>query len=110
MYRICLPLRHGVSIASLSLFLYISHDKVLILSRHAFTYKHTDWLKTLPPETARALAGIVMQFARAGTEGLESPQIFQTPDVAQAGGLTALKAIGDAAEVLSETKKRIFAS
>jgi type I restriction enzyme, R subunit len=76
----------------------------------AFTYKHTDWLKTLPPETARALAAIVMQFARAGTEGLESPQIFSTPDVAQAGGLKALKAIGDAAEVLTETKKRIFAS
>ena len=76
----------------------------------AFTYKHAEWLKHLPAETANTLQAIAVQFSRAGTEGLESPEIFQTPDVAHAGGLKALKAIGSAADVLHEAKERIFAA
>ncbi len=50
------------------------------------------------------------QFARAGTDGLENPQIFQTPDVVKAGGLDALKALGKPAAILRETKERMFAA
>jgi hypothetical protein len=54
-----------------------------------------------------ALAG---QFARGGTEELENPAVFQTPEVVRAGGLEALKALGRPAEVLQETKGRLFAA
>jgi type I restriction enzyme R subunit len=39
----------------------------------AFTYKHADWLATLPPPAAGTLQALAAQFARGGTEGLENP-------------------------------------
>ena len=60
--------------------------------------------------TAATLRALAAQFARAGTEGLENPHVFQTPEVVQAGGLAALKALGKPADVLMETKERMFAA
>jgi len=76
----------------------------------AFTYKQADWLGAMPPVTAAAVKAITRQFALAGTEGLENPTIFVTSDVRSAGGLSALKALGKPAEVLHETKERMFAA
>lgn len=76
----------------------------------AFTYKHAGWLSSLPTQTTATLKALAAQFARAGTDGLENPEIFQTPDVMKAGGLAALKALGKPAEVLRETKDRMFAA
>ncbi len=76
----------------------------------AFTYKHAGWLKGIPVSAAATVKAIASQFARAGTDGLENPQIFQTPEVTRAGGLAALKGIGKPAEVLRETKERMFAA
>ena len=50
------------------------------------------------------------RFARAGTEDLENPRIFETPHVTRAGGLSALKTLGKPADVLLDTKHRIFAA
>src|SRR5690348_1513644 len=76
----------------------------------AFTYKSADWLTTLPPDAAATLKALAAQFAANGTDALENPHIFDTPDVVRAGGLTALKSIGRPAEVLRETKERMFAA
>jgi type I restriction enzyme R subunit len=76
----------------------------------AFNYKHAQWLARLPIPTATTLKALAAQFARTGTEGLENPQIFQTPAVMQAGGLEALKTLGQPAEILHETKERLFAA
>lgn len=76
----------------------------------AFNYKHAAWLSALPAETAATLKAVAAQFARAGTDRLENPAIFQTSDVVQAGGLAALKALGKPADVLHETKERMFAA
>ncbi|MBI4369077.1 MAG: restriction endonuclease subunit R, partial [Elusimicrobia bacterium] len=76
----------------------------------AFTYKHKSWLGRLPDPSRMTLLALVAQFARTGTEGLENPQIFQTPEVSHAGGLSALKALGKPAEILQKTKQRIFAA
>jgi len=76
----------------------------------AFTYKHTGWLSKLPKKSAATLRALASQFARAGTDGLENPQVFQTPEVVKAGGLSALKTLGKPAEILRETKERIFAA
>jgi type I restriction enzyme R subunit len=76
----------------------------------AFTYKHRAWLAAMPSQAAETLKALAAQFARAGTDGLENREVFRTPEVVQAGGLAALKAIGQPREVLMETKKRMFAA
>ncbi|MBK9076529.1 MAG: DEAD/DEAH box helicase family protein [Flavobacteriales bacterium] len=76
----------------------------------AFRYKHEDWLHTLPEKTRAALLAIAGQFKVEGTEGLENPQIFQTPAVRNAGGLQALQLAGEPAVLFEETKKRMFAA
>jgi len=76
----------------------------------SFTYKHTDWLTRMPPEAATVVKALAGQFAKAGTEGLENPQVFQTPEVVRAGGLAALKLLGRPADVLRDTKVRMFAA
>jgi type I restriction enzyme R subunit len=81
------------------------HDRAL-----AFTYKHEDWLNELSERAGATIRAIASQFERGGTEGLENPQIFQTPEVKAAGGLAALMAAGKPAELLRETKVRMFAS
>jgi len=76
----------------------------------AFNYKHEDWINALPKATAATIRAIASQFERGGTEGLENPQIFQTPEVRDAGGLAALQAAGNARDLLTETKTRMFAA
>ncbi len=76
----------------------------------AFEYKHGDWLKQMPQRTAATVRALAAQFVKAGTDGLENPQVFQTPEVVQAGGLAALKAVGKPVEILRETKARMFAA
>jgi len=74
----------------------------------AFVYKNQDWLKSIPHETAEVVKAIASQFTKAGTDTLENPQIFQTPEVANAGGIRGLQAFGDAGEALRQTKIRMF--
>ena len=76
----------------------------------AFTYKHEDWINALPGRAAATIRAIASQFERGGTEGLENPQIFRTPEVRAAGGLAALQTAGDPRALLVETKTRMFAA
>jgi type I restriction enzyme, R subunit len=76
----------------------------------AFTYKNEEWLKTLSQRAADTIRAIAGQFERSGTDGLENPQIFQTPEVRLAGGLAALQATGNPRSLLNETKARMFAA
>jgi type I restriction enzyme, R subunit len=81
------------------------HDRTM-----AFTYKHEDWINTLPTQAAATIRAIASQFERGGTEGLENPLIFQTPEVKATGGLAALQAAGKPSDLLRETKTRMFAA
>lgn len=74
----------------------------------AFAYKHATWLSGMPAQASATVKALASQFARAGTEGLENPQVFKTPEVVRAGGLAALKAFGKPADLLRETKERMF--
>jgi type I restriction enzyme R subunit len=76
----------------------------------AFTYKHERWLSAMPGSASGTLKALAGQFVRAGTDGLENPEVFNTPEVRKAGGLAALKALGSPAKALSETKRRMFAA
>ncbi len=76
----------------------------------AFNYKHEAWLRSLPAASAATLRAMAEQFASAGTDGLENPAIFNTPGVVAAGGLAALQKMGRPADVLLDTKARMFAA
>jgi type I restriction enzyme R subunit len=76
----------------------------------AFGYKHAAWLGRMPARSADALRALAGQFARAGTEGLENQLVFETPEVKRCGGLAALRNLGRPADVLRETKVRLFAT
>jgi len=75
----------------------------------AFNYKHGKWLSGLPLNTNATLKALAGQFASAGTEALENPLVFSTPLVKRAGGVNALRGLGQPDEVLKDTKNRIFA-
>ncbi|HMN97550.1 MAG TPA: DEAD/DEAH box helicase family protein [Phycisphaerales bacterium] len=76
----------------------------------AFRYKHAGWLAALPAPAKAAVEAIADQFAVGGTEGLENPHIWQTPEVAAAGGIAALQSAGEPRVVLQQTKERMFAA
>ena len=76
----------------------------------AFGYKHADWLAALPPKAAATLKALTAPFPRAGTDGLESSEVFRRPEVVRAGGLAALKDLGKPPDALRETKARLFAA
>jgi len=76
----------------------------------AFTYKQKSWLESMPPPTAATVKALASQFAKAGTEALETPHIFNTPEVVKAGGIGALQLFGEPAALLVSTKERLFAA
>jgi hypothetical protein len=76
----------------------------------AFTYKNEDWINALSGKAPAAVRAIASQFERGGTEGLENPLIFQTPEVKSAGGLAALRMAGIPSDLLIDTKTRMFAA
>ncbi len=81
------------------------HDRAL-----AFNYKHEDWLNALPQTACKTIRAIAGQFERGGTDELENPHIFQIAAVKKAGGLIALQAAGTPAQLLRQTKERMFAA
>jgi type I restriction enzyme R subunit len=74
----------------------------------AFLYKHAPWLSHMPTPAACTVKALASQFALAGTDALENPHIFQTPQVQAAGGLPALQQLGDPKAILRDTKRRMF--
>jgi type I restriction enzyme R subunit len=74
----------------------------------ALQYKHSDWFKSLPQKTSITLVALARQFEKGGTEELENPFVLNAPDVMKAGGLEALKVLGEPRNIIDETKKRLF--
>jgi type I restriction enzyme R subunit len=75
----------------------------------ALQYKHADWLQSLPPKTGDTLVALAQQFSKGGTEELENPYVLSAPEVKKAGGLEALKVLGEPQDIIRETKRRLFA-
>ena len=75
-----------------------------------FRLDHGAWLTPMPPDSRAAVEALAGQFARNGTEELETPDVLRVPAVARAGGLAALKKLGSPADVLRETRTRLLAA
>jgi type I restriction enzyme R subunit len=89
---------------------YGTQPRTRVERAEAFGYKHAPWLAAMPAPASAAVRALASQFSKGGTDGLENPQIFQTPEMRNAGGLGALKLAGRPADVLAETKVRMFAA
>jgi type I restriction enzyme R subunit len=76
----------------------------------ALSYKHGHWFKNLPEKARLTLLALARQFEKGGTDELENPHVFSAPDVKKAGGLEALKVLGEPKDIVIETKRRLFAA
>lgn len=81
--------------------------KTRVERARALEYKQAAWLNALPHDAANTLRALANQFAQGGIEALETRQVFNAPDVRNAGGIQALSKIG-AADILRETKEKLL--
>ena len=73
-------------------------------------YKFSDWFNQLPKDAKATLLALAKQFEIGGTEELENRNVFDTPEVREAGGLQSLKILGDPKNIIYEVKRRLFAA
>lgn len=73
-----------------------------------FNFHESAWLSAMPSQACRVVTALANQFGLAGTEALESADVFATPEVLRAGGLNALREFGEPAEILMQTRRRIL--
>jgi type I restriction enzyme R subunit len=77
----------------------------------AFGYKHAGWLAKLPPQAAATLRALTPPSSRApAPTGSKAPRCSVCRRSWARGGLAALKGLGKPAEILRETKARLFAA
>jgi len=66
------------------------------------------WLIQLPQPTAKVIRKIVAQFEKAGTDALETGQLWST--IEEPNALETLRQGGQPAELLRKTKETLFAA
>lgn len=69
---------------------------------------HAAWFAGMEAKSAIVLRGFGTQFAQGGTDALETPALWAVPEIAQAGGLDALRALGAPVQVMQDAKMRLF--
>jgi type I restriction enzyme, R subunit len=66
------------------------------------------WFDGMDNRAAIVLQGLGHQFAQGGTEALETPALWEVPEIKLAGGLSALRGLGRPVDVMHEAKGRLF--
>lgn len=86
------------------------HARALRRPERSAAYVSTNaaWFAGMAGKPAIVLKGLGAQFAQGGTEALESESLFDVPEIAQAGGIKALRVLGKPVEVMKEAKMRLF--
>jgi type I restriction enzyme R subunit len=69
-----------------------------------------EWFSSLDPHAATVLKGLGYQFEVGGTEALETPALWEVPEIKAAGGFDALRNIGAPVVVMKDAKTRLFAA
>ncbi len=73
-----------------------------------FIRKYQPWFESLNTKAATVLKGLGHQFAKGGTEALETLALWEVPEIKMAGGLSALRVVGKPVVVMHEAKERLF--
>jgi type I restriction enzyme R subunit len=66
------------------------------------------WFDSMNAKAAIVLKGLGVQFAKGGTDALETPALWEVPEIRMAGGLDALRVLGKPTQVMHEAKGRLF--
>ncbi len=75
-----------------------------------FIRENQPWFAGMDPKAATVLTSLGHQFAVGGTEALETPALWDVPEIRLAGGLETLRALGKPTEVMRDAKRRLFAA
>lgn len=73
-----------------------------------FIQSNRPWFDSMDTKAATVLKGLGHQFAAGGTDALETPALWEVPEIKLAGGLDALRALGTPTQVMHEAKGRLF--
>lgn len=73
-----------------------------------FISSHRPWFDGMDPKAAIVLKGLGHQFAAGGTDALETPALWEVPEIKLAGGLDALRVLGKPTNVMHDAKGRLF--
>lgn len=73
-----------------------------------FIESNRPWFDDMDAKAAIVLKGLGHQFASGGTDALETPALWEVPEIKLAGGLDALRALGTPTDVMREAKGRLF--
>jgi type I restriction enzyme R subunit len=68
------------------------------------------WFDAMDTGAAAVLRGLGHQFELGGTEALETPALWDVPEIKVAGGLNALRRLGSPATVMKNAKEKLFAA
>jgi type I restriction enzyme R subunit len=68
------------------------------------------WFESIDPHAATVLRGLGHQFEVGGTEALETPSLWEVPEIKHAGGIAALRKVGEPVKVVLDAKYRLFAT
>lgn len=68
------------------------------------------WFASLDAKAATALRGLGHHFELGGTEALETPALWDVPEIKDAGGLDALRTISAPVAMMIDAKTRLFAA
>jgi type I restriction enzyme R subunit len=68
------------------------------------------WFEAMDTGAATVLRGLGNQFELGGTEALETPALWDVPEIKLAGGLDALRKLGAPVAVMKDAKERLFAA
>ncbi len=73
-----------------------------------YVYANAGWFAGMDEKSAIVLKGLGTQFALGGTEALETPALWEVPEIRLAGGLDALRVLGSPVQVMQDAKMRLF--
>lgn len=73
-----------------------------------FIGQHQPWFDSMDAKAAIVLKGLGHQFAQGGTDALETPALWEVPEIRRAGGMDVLRGLGQPAQVMREAKARLF--
>jgi type I restriction enzyme R subunit len=66
------------------------------------------WFDGIDKNAATVLRAFGYQFSLDGTDALETPALWQVPEIKAAGGIKALKILGTPNDVIINAKERLF--
>ncbi len=72
--------------------------------------ENLNWFVGMDKNAAIVLKAFGYQFSLDGTDALETPALWQVPEIKAAGGINALKMLGSPNDVILEAKGRLFSA